>query len=57
MKKTFEQWKNEANKICEANYGMSLDDLEDCCYMDWYEDGVSPNAAVKRAIKHNDIMM
>ena len=49
---SFEQWKKAADEICWQKYGCSLDDLADCCYMDWYEDGVSPKVAVSRAIKN-----
>ena len=30
--------------------GLSHDDLPDCCYRDWFNDGVSPLQAAKRAI-------
>ena len=53
MQKTFEQWKKEADQICSRDFGLSLEDLEDCCYRDWYEDGISPKVAVKRAIQNS----
>jgi hypothetical protein len=31
--------------------GLSLFDLPDCCYADWYEDGIKAKAAAKKAIK------
>lgn len=51
MKQTFEEWKKKANEICWNKHGCSLDDMADCCYYDWYEDGVSPRGAVSRAVK------
>lgn len=54
MKKTFDEWKKEADEICSRKYGLSLDDLADVPYMDWYESGVSPKGAVSRAIKAQD---
>jgi hypothetical protein len=54
MKMTFEQWKNEVNKNISAICGMVSDDLPDCCYLDWYQDGVKPASAAKRAIKNSE---
>jgi len=51
---TFEQWKNEVNKNISAICGMVSDDLPDCCYLDWYQDGVKPASAAKRAIKNSE---
>jgi hypothetical protein len=48
---TFEQWKKQVDKNISAICGLTSDDLEDCCYMQWYTDGVKPLAAAKRAIK------
>ena len=48
---TFEQWKKQVDKNISAICGLASDDLEDCCYMQWYTDGVKPLAAAKRAIK------
>ena len=31
--------------------GLSSSDLPDCCYADWFEDGMSPKAAAKKAIR------
>jgi len=51
---TFEQWKNEVDKNISAICGMVSDDLPDCCYLDWYQDGVKPASAAKRAIKNSE---
>jgi hypothetical protein len=51
MKKSLE-WKQEADNLCNKNFGLSLDDLPDCCYMDWYEEGITPARAVLRAMKN-----
>jgi len=52
MKKTFEQWMAEVNQQIENMYGLSSDDLPDCCYRDWYDDGLSTKSAARRAIKN-----
>ena len=31
--------------------GLSVYDLPDCCFRDWYDDGVSAVGAARRAIK------
>ena len=50
---TFPEWKKEVNRIVEKRIGLSCDDLEDCCYADWYEDGVSPSEAAGKAIRNS----
>ncbi len=39
---TFDQWMNELNKLCWANYGLSIHDLPDMCFRDAYDTEVSP---------------
>ena len=51
MKKTFDEWKREADAICIKLSGVSLDDLPDCAFRDWYEDGHTPTQAAKKAIR------
>jgi hypothetical protein len=51
MTKTFEEWMKVVDTICESKYGLSVDDLPDCCYKDWYDDDVKPSTAAARAIK------
>lgn len=48
--KTFETWIDEVNRLLDL-IGLSIDDLPDCCYRDWFEDGVSAKRAAARAIK------
>ena len=38
-------------KIAAKAFGLGSDDLPDCCYADWFEDGVSPSEAAAKAIK------
>ena len=51
MKKTFDQWMAEVNTFLNKLCYLSSDDLPDCSYMMWYEDGVRPATAAKRAMK------
>ena len=51
--KTFSQWLVEVNAYCVAACGLGIDDLPDCCYADWYELGITPKIAAKRAIKNS----
>lgn len=50
-KLTFEEWLIQVDFWVGRECGMGREDLPDCCYADWYADGVRPRAAAKRAIK------
>jgi len=47
---TFKQWMKALDDLTWNMVGMSIHDLPDCCYRDWYDDKVSPTEAVERAI-------
>jgi hypothetical protein len=47
----FGSWMVKVNAFVEKLIGLSVDDLPDANFADWYEDGVKPLAAAKRAIK------
>lgn len=51
MKISFDAWKKLVDRAVIALSGLSADDLEDCPYMDWYENGTKPETAAKRAVK------
>ena len=48
----FDAWMSKVFAMIEATYGLSSDDLPDVCYSDWYEDGVKPATAAKRALRN-----
>jgi len=48
MKKTYEDWEKELDAAIQKEYFISLMDGIDCCFYDWYEDGVSVKSAVKK---------
>lgn len=50
-KLTFDQWKIAVDRELLRRCGMTSDDLPDCCYHDWWQDGVNPTTAAARAIK------
>lgn len=51
MKRSFEEWMKAVDAAVQAKVGLSVHDLADCCFRDWYDDKVSPASAAKRAIK------
>lgn len=50
-KVSFEKWMKTVDMLVRSLAGFSVHDLPDCCFADWYEDGVKPLTAAKRAIK------
>jgi hypothetical protein len=49
----FETWMAAVNAATESLVGLATNDLADAPYMDWYEDGKSPTAAAKAAVRLN----
>lgn len=47
----FEEWMEKVNKVLDR-YGITTDDLPDCPYRDWFDDGVLPGAAAGKAIQN-----
>lgn len=45
----FAVWMREVDAALVIICGLVTADLPDCTYRDWYDDGVSPKAAAKRA--------
>jgi len=48
---SFIRWRAAVDARVSAMTGLSLDDLSDCCYRDWYEQGMKPARAARRAIR------
>ena len=48
----FQQWMNQVDQKVQGKVGLSVHDLEDCPFMDWFEDGVKPGTAAGMAIKN-----
>jgi len=49
---SFEQWKKLVDENIVTRCGMTSDDLDDWCYVDDYEDGMSPSRSAARAIRN-----
>jgi hypothetical protein len=49
---TFAQWLSAVDAWLLARIGMVSADLPDCCYRDWFEDGVTPRQAASRALRN-----
>ena len=54
MRITFEQWLAKVDQWLEAHVFVSSADLPDCCYADWFADGISPARAARMALKAMD---
>jgi len=50
-KQSFPSWCAQVDKRISDLCGLGLDDLPDCLYRDWYDAGVSPASAARRAVK------
>lgn len=47
----FEDWMQEVDDAVSDICGLPTFDLPDCCYADWYADGMTPKQAARKAIK------
>jgi Family of unknown function (DUF5419) len=57
MKQTFEEWMKQIDRIIGEVCGLGHGDIGDQCYYDWYDDGVTPMQAAKRALKNEGFPM
>jgi len=48
---SFEAWMQEVDNAVSRRTGMSVHDLPDVPFRDWYDDGVPPRSAAARAIR------
>ena len=51
---SFDAWMEDVDSTCQRLCGCSVHDLEDCCFNDWFEDGLTPREAAKAAIRNSD---
>lgn len=51
MRETYEEWLKKVDAEVVRRVGLSVHDLPDCPFRDWYDDKVSPKTAAGRAIK------
>jgi hypothetical protein len=52
QKLTFEQWKKSVDAIIGSLCGLSADDIDDWCYRDDYDNGLTPKRSAQRAIRN-----
>jgi len=48
---SFDEWMKAVDAACISLYGLSVYDLPDCCFADWYEDECTPLTAARRACR------
>ncbi len=51
MKMTFAEFMAAVDRVIQARFGVSADDLPDFCYRDSFEDGMTPRQAAAAAIR------
>ena len=54
-KMSFEEWMKMVDTVLANRdlYGLTSADLPDCCYRDWFDDGISPKSAATMALKNS----
>lgn len=48
---TFTEWMYRVDQAAWRAVGLSADDLPDCPYRRWYDEGIRPAQAARRAIR------
>lgn len=51
---SFDDWMKRVDAHIAKRFGLTSADLPDCCYRDWYCDGMGPVSAAKKAIRAAD---
>lgn len=47
----FDFWMVLVDRAVTQISALSVGDLPDCCFADWYDDGMSPRTAARKAIR------
>ena len=50
MEMTFAQWMRAVDEAVQATAGLSVHDLADQPFRDWYEDGLTPQEAAEETL-------
>lgn len=48
---SFEMWMHTVDVAIQYRAGISVLDLPDCCYRDWYDDEISPDTVANRVLE------
>jgi hypothetical protein len=51
--RTFDEWMAQVDSRVWGTVGLSVHDLEDCSFRDWFDDGVSVATAAKRVLRQS----
>lgn len=51
-RKTFAEWIKEVDKILIRDSGLSSNEMDDSPYSIWYQEGMRPTTAAKKALKN-----
>lgn len=52
---TFEKWKEAVDELLVEAVGFGSDDLVDCCYREWYDEGLEPRSIIGDVLRENDV--
>lgn len=52
MRLSFEEWMRRVDASVQRKVGLSVHDLADVAFRDWYDDGVTAAGAATRAIRN-----
>jgi hypothetical protein len=48
---SFDSWFAKVDANVSATVGLSVSDLPDCPFRDWFEDGISPSEAAEMTLE------
>ena len=48
--RVFGKWKHQVDKMCQAHFGFTSDDLPDACWADYFHDEMTPSEAIDTAL-------
>ena len=52
---SFDTWMTEVDRKVSATVGISVHDLSDQTFSDWWKEGMSPEEAVLHTLEDNDL--
>ena len=52
----FDAWMQDVDDCVKEQSGLDIRDLPDCLYQDWFDEGVEPEDAARKALEENGFM-